>query len=454
MGEAVLRETTGLCPECLRELPARIVEEGGRVYQVKVCPEHGEARGLLSRDAAHYRALSDYYFDILFPPGRDPPARILNYYNYYMTLRCNLNCPICLTDANAPKREPTLAEIGSRIKGLRNAKIGLWGGEATLRDDLPDVIRLVRRTGNIPALYTNGIRLKDRCYLQGLLDAGLEVVHLQFDGYDDEADMVLRGAPMSENRRSALDNLQALGVPTVMETTHVRDVNLDQVDDIFFEALRRPNVRAVLYKSYSYLGKAGVDVDRKVTPEDLMDVLVEGTGNRFSRRDVLGFQRALIAFYDILQMHRCLFNQYFLVMRDPAARDGFVPVSELLDLGSLQPALDAYRRRRLGGSRLAAPLLAAAVLPALLRPRAWPLGRDSLSTAVRRRLFGERFTGARMSARSLILAFGSVCDPYTYDAQASKYCIGGEITVDDGTFATLWASNFHRERKLRKGTAG
>ena len=449
MPGTVLRETRGFCPTCMKDLPVQIIEEDDKVYQVKDCPEHGEAKGLLSRDATYYKELSDYYFPILFPPDREGPKRILNYYNYYMTLRCNLNCPICLTDANAPKREPTLDEIEKTIKGFKNFKIGMWGGEPTMRDDLMNVIRIIRRTGNIPALYTNGIKLKDPHYLDGLLKAGLEVVHMQFDGYDDEGALVLRGAPMADNRRKAMDVLEDAGVPTVLETTHVRDVNLDQVGDIFEEAVKRPNVRAVLFKSYSYLGKAGVDVDLKVAPEDLMDVLIERFDGRFSRQDILNFQRSLIAFYDILRMHRCLFNHYYLVLRETDAKDGYHTVGELIDLAAIQPALEAYKDRRVKGSSLATPFLVLSMLPHLLRPRAWPLLRDAISTTFHRLVYGERFTGATMSTRSLILAFGSVCDPYTYDAQASKYCIGGEITVDDGTFPTLWASNFHRERDLR-----
>jgi hypothetical protein len=38
--------TTGLCPECLRVVDARIFAESGRVWIEQTCPEHGSSRAL------------------------------------------------------------------------------------------------------------------------------------------------------------------------------------------------------------------------------------------------------------------------------------------------------------------------------------------------------------------------------------------------------------------------
>lgn len=468
MSGNVLREGHGLCPVCIRPLRVRIVEDGGSVFQLKECPEHGRFRVLLSRDADYYREVSDHYFAVMAPRGRPGPARALNWYNLVVNLRCNLECPLtpvegtgagerpvvrrsppcrwCPTDPDPPRREPTLEELEDAIGGRTGCKIGLWGGEATLRDDLPDIIRMVRRTGNVPALFTNGIRLQDPDYLGTLVDAGLDVVHLQFDGGGDRVDRALRGEPLAGARRAALDNLEAAGVPVILETSHVRGLNLRCVNDILREAVGRPNVRAVLFKAVSYRGEAALDEGLQVTPEDLMDEFIAGSGSRVDREDVLHFQRAFIAFSDVMRMPRCLFDHYYMVLRDPSGRDGYRTVSELVDLASLQPALVAYRRRRSRGSRLAAPLLALAALPRVLAPRAWPLVRTAASVAFGRLVLDERFTGSAMGGRPLLLGFGTVCDPFTYDADGCRYCTGGEFTVEDGTVHSVWALIFRRER--------
>src|SRR5215218_7712694 len=74
-----------------------------------------------------------------------------------VTHRCNMTCANCYL----PNREiPDLdarwfAAILARLP--RGTFIRLTGGEATLRPDLPDIIREVRKHGHHPVLLTNGL---------------------------------------------------------------------------------------------------------------------------------------------------------------------------------------------------------------------------------------------------------------------------------------------------------
>jgi hypothetical protein len=52
------------------------------------------------------------------------------------------------------------------------------GGEATLRDDLPDLIAHAEKNGQVCGLLTDGLRLADKAYLHTLLNTGLD--HLLF----------------------------------------------------------------------------------------------------------------------------------------------------------------------------------------------------------------------------------------------------------------------------------
>lgn len=52
------------------------------------------------------------------------------------------------------------------------------GGEATLRDDLPDLIAQAESNGQVCGLLTDGLKLRDKAYLSNLLQTGLD--HILF----------------------------------------------------------------------------------------------------------------------------------------------------------------------------------------------------------------------------------------------------------------------------------
>ena len=89
-----LRETRGTCPECVRVVPATVLEDGGRVFIEKRCPEHGANRALISIAPDYYEELSRYFFSVM---GESLPQRD---YILRLTARCNMSCPICLASAN------------------------------------------------------------------------------------------------------------------------------------------------------------------------------------------------------------------------------------------------------------------------------------------------------------------------------------------------------------------
>jgi len=86
--------------------------------------------------------------------------------------------------------EPSIEKIREMMqlltgeKPVRNWAIRFSGGEPTVRDDLPAIIRMVRDLGFIQIqIVTNDIRLaKSVEYCRELVEAGLHTVYLQFDG--------------------------------------------------------------------------------------------------------------------------------------------------------------------------------------------------------------------------------------------------------------------------------
>ena len=112
--------------------------------------------------------------------------------NIDVTNRCNLNCDFCFANAQACGflYEPSFDEIVGMMKNLRNERpvpppaVQFSGGEPTMREDLPDMIREAKSLGfSQVQIASNGIKLaQDISLVQRLKDAGLSTIYLHFDG--------------------------------------------------------------------------------------------------------------------------------------------------------------------------------------------------------------------------------------------------------------------------------
>jgi radical SAM protein with 4Fe4S-binding SPASM domain len=104
-----------------------------------------------------------------------------------LTYRCNNDCPHCY---NARPRSypelPTTAwySILDRLWEIGIPHVVFTGGEATLRDDLPELIAYAERNGQITGLNTNARRLSDKGYVERLVDAGLDHVQITVESHD------------------------------------------------------------------------------------------------------------------------------------------------------------------------------------------------------------------------------------------------------------------------------
>src|SRR3989338_8169532 len=333
---ALLRKTRSVCPRCINEIDAEIIEEDNKVYMVKECKEHGLFKVLLSKDAGYYKELHKLFDRFKF---KSDERYTRNYYNLYLTLRCNLDCTVCLTNANTNNKEPSISLIKEVVSKMKKTKIGLWGGEPTLREDLPEIIEIIRQSGNMPALYTNGIKIADYSYLKGLRDKGLDIVHLQFDGFDDNAYKILRSKPLLKIKLKALENLEQLKIPTVLEATFVKSLNEKEMINIIEFAAKKRFITAVLFRSYSYLGKKGFKEERQILGEELIDNLNQQTSGRITKQKVLLFQKLLYAVYNITATKRCFYNQYFMLYRD---NDQWKTIDEIINLNKIDNIVDNY----------------------------------------------------------------------------------------------------------------
>ena len=275
--DRILSETISVCPECLERVSAQYVTRNDIVYLKKACPHHGEfsvkvwtgARDFVEWLGSEDNSLPDIRSgkDLAGCPGdcggcdahRQETCCVL----LEVTSRCNLSCPVCFASSGAQDAEdPSLSTIAGWYDMLMANggpfNIQLSGGEPTMRDDLPEIIRLGKERGfSFFQLNTNGLRIASQPdYLKEIADAGLNTVFLQFDGLSEASGLALRGADLLEAKKRAIEVCGEIGVGVVLVPTVARGVNDAELGAVLrFAADNMPSVRGVHFQPVSFFGR-------------------------------------------------------------------------------------------------------------------------------------------------------------------------------------------------------
>ena len=125
-----------------------------------------------------------------------------------LTHRCNMECANCYI----PNREiPDMDKnkLFEFVRKLPNRTfVRLIGAEATMRDDLFEIIQEVRKLGHRVSLTTNGLKLGREEYVEQLKEAGLRLVLLSMNGAtDDNIYKILDSGKYATLKHRALKNL-------------------------------------------------------------------------------------------------------------------------------------------------------------------------------------------------------------------------------------------------------
>jgi hypothetical protein len=185
-----------------------------------------------------------------------------------VTNRCDMDCPVCFSDANHPAREVPFAEVARRLERLLAVTrtpipLQISGGEPTLRADLPEIVALARSLGyrNVE-LITNGLRIaREPELLVRLRARGLTAVYLQFDGLRRSTYLALRGRDLTRVRRDAVAAARAAGLCVTLAVAVARGVNDDEIGDVVrFAVDHVDTVRAVNFQSATrFTGRFALD---------------------------------------------------------------------------------------------------------------------------------------------------------------------------------------------------
>ena len=319
----VFGRTKSVCPVCLRVIDAeKTTGADGNIYMEKTCPEHGHFSALIwEGDLRSYLRWGTVSSTVEPPVDAKAPGEGCPYdcglctehlrkgccMLLELTNRCNLRCPVCF--AAAGEKEPydlPLDEIERQYDFLMAHggpfNIQLSGGEPTVRDDLPEIIRLGREKGfTFFQLNTNGLRLaREADYAAVLKAAGLNTVFLQFDGMTDEVYITLRGRALLKEKLAAVDNCERAGLGIVLVPVVAPGVNDMQVGDILRFALSRmPAVRGVHFQPVSYFGRCGLErPGRPITIPRMLRLIGEQTGGQMKVDSRLGEGTTVTAAFD------------------------------------------------------------------------------------------------------------------------------------------------------------
>lgn len=269
-----------ICATCYRKVEGKIIFQGGQVFMVKRCPEHGWEKVLMADDVDYYRRCREVFIK---------PPEMPNIYNtpvrwgcpydcglctdheqhsclslVEITDSCNLQCPVCYAESGPHRPQfRSLAQIEQMLDAVvRNEGqpdvVQISGGEPTIHPDFFAVLDLARaRPIKHLMVNTNGVRIAQEeefaRRLAGYMP-GFEL-YLQFDSFERDALLDLRGADLRGVRERALERLNRLGISTTLVVTLKKGRNDGEIGRIIDYALAQPCVRGVTFQPIQAAGR-------------------------------------------------------------------------------------------------------------------------------------------------------------------------------------------------------
>ena len=300
--------TNGLCNECLKVIPTKIVFKDNKVYLLKYCSEHGEQLELLEHDIEYYKHKRDFDkagtvtktqtevkhgcpYDCGLCPNHDQHSCI-NLIE--VTDKCNMCCNTCYASSGKGKDKDfetikKMIDFAAEAEGGRGEVLQVSGGEPTLHKDIIKIIEYAREKFQYVMLNTNGIRIaEDLEFVKELSKfKGRFEIYLQFDSFNDEVYTKIRGRNLKSIKEQAVNNLKEYNIPITLVMTLERDLNDKEIGKVITYGIETSNVRGVNIQPVAYFGRKNGNIDRKnrVTLTDTIRLIEEQTKKMIVKED-------------------------------------------------------------------------------------------------------------------------------------------------------------------------
>jgi 7,8-dihydro-6-hydroxymethylpterin dimethyltransferase len=269
-----------ICSTCYRKIEAKTIFQDNKVFLLKRCPQHGAEKVLIADDVDYYRRCREVFIK---PPEMplvyNTPVRwgcpydcgLCTDHEQHSCLTlveicdyCNLRCPVCYAESG-PERQQfrSLAQVEKMLDAVvRNEGhpdvVQLSGGEPTVHPHFFEIVELAKaRPIKHLMVNTNGVRIaEEEDFVRRLAERREDFeVYLQFDSFEREALLELRGADLRRIRLDALEKLNRYDISTNLVVTLKKGLNDHEIGRVIEYALEQPCVRGVTFQPIQDAGR-------------------------------------------------------------------------------------------------------------------------------------------------------------------------------------------------------
>lgn len=448
-----LSKTGSICPECLKILPATVFERDGKVWIKKTCDEHGEFEDLYLGSYDWYLRVAGFARDgkgVQNPQvTNDAPVCPKDcglckihlshtaLANIVLTNRCDLVCWYCFFYSGRVGYvyEPKFEEIEEMVKILKAERpiscnaVQLTGGEPCLREDLIEIIKMVRANGiDHVQLNTNGIRLsQDPGLAQRVREAGCNTVYLSFDGLTEKTN------PKNHwEIPQTIENCKKAGMGIVLVPTVINSINDHELGDILKFGFKNIDIiRGVNFQPVSLVGMMPREerMRYRITIPDVIKRVEEQTDGAITMEDffpvpaamaISEFVESLVGrpMYDLSSHFACGAATY--VFSD---RGNLVPLTRFIDVeGFLEYLKEKSQELKAGKNKM---LVGAKLLYNLgkfidkdKKPKDLDVGKIIFDALIKH----EYNAIGQFHMKSLFIGMMHFMDLYNYDIERVKRC--------------------------------
>ena len=377
--EKYYKKTESVCPECLKRIPAEIIEKNNEIWMEKTCDEHGFFKDKISSSAKYYKwthySTEQWSFEKdgeTNPPDCECSDKRGCPYNcglcpehistcslalIDLTNRCNFNCNFCYANINKAGYliEPTLEEIERIIDHFRNkpipaVSIMFAGGEPTVRKDFPEICKMAKDKGFKEVIVaTNGYGFQKKNggleWTKKVYEMGLDTLYLQFDGINNITYEKTRGIKnLMDYKMRVVENCRKVGLSSInLVATIVNGVNDKEVGNIIQFCIDNIDVvRGITFQPVSLCGRIAAEElqELRITNADVIKEIEKQTNGKINMdsawwplTSIVEFGRIIAYLADVDPIEftchpDCGFATYLVV--DPTTNE-MVPITDYFD---------------------------------------------------------------------------------------------------------------------------